>query len=424
MVFDISTDKQKFDEFVKNHPTKSHFMQSVGWGELCEQSRGQTAYYTSLKDDKGEIKAAALLLLHKPSFFPAYFYCPCGFVIDFNDKQLLEEFTKKLFAFAKSKRVMSVTIDPDIERWEIGKDGKPTDENAKQNPVHDELLSLGFVHGGHNLGFEKKLPRYSFRIDLERDETLIKKSVVGNVMKNNRKGETYPSEISIGTSENIDDFYRLIKITGERDNFFSYSKQYYQDFYDVLNQNGMAEIFVGTVYPKQIKNSLVQKLKENEKRLETVVKQQYIDEANATKARLERELLSYETKAEQYPESYVAAAHIVVNYGEHSWAVHAASDNAFFETFINQRVYLDKIMQSKKRGSVWLDQFGTVGDPQNHKLKMLHEFKRQFGGRYVEFLGEYDLPINKSAYYSYKKIFPTYRYLRFTAKEILQKIRG
>ncbi len=423
MIFDYTTDKEQFDLFVKNHPTKSHFMQSVGYGELCEKAKGQTAYYTSLKDDDGNIKAAALLLYNKPSLFPGYFYCPRGFVIDFNDNQLLDEFIKKVAAFAKLKKVMSITIDPDIERWDISKDGKPIDQ-SKQNPLHQTLLSYGFVHGGYNLGFEKNLPRFSFRIDLTPEQDFVMKRVDNQITKAVRKGETYPSDVSIGNSENIEDFYRLIKATGERDNFFSYSKSYYQHFYDTLAAHDMAKIFVGKVYPKEIKLSLEQKLLQNEKRLETLVKPNLINEAVATKARLEKELVAYETKASKFPESYITSAHIIVCYGKHSWAVHAGSDNAFTETFINKRVYLKKMLFCKQNNSVWLDQFGTIGDPENHKLKSLHEFKKQYGGRYVEFIGEYDLPINKPAYLAYKKIFPAYRYLRFTAKEILQKIKG
>ena len=29
----INIDKEKYDNFVKNHKTKSHFLQSLSWGE-------------------------------------------------------------------------------------------------------------------------------------------------------------------------------------------------------------------------------------------------------------------------------------------------------------------------------------------------------------------------------------------------------
>ena len=50
------------------------------------------------------------------------------------------------------------------------------------------------------------------------------------------------------------------------------------------------------------------------------------------------------------------------------------------------------------------DLFGTIGDPKTtyKNLAGLHEFKRKFGGEYIEFLGEFDL-INKPVWY---KILP------------------
>ena len=41
------------------------------------------------------------------------------------------------------------------------------------------------------------------------------------------------------------------------------------------------------------------------------------------------------------------------------------------------------------------DQFGTIGDlSENNKRLGLHEFKKKFGGDYIEFIGEFDL-VNK-----------------------------
>ncbi len=424
MIFDINTDKTLFDEFVKNHPTKSHFMQSVAWGELCEKTKAQKPYHISLKDDYGNIKAAALVLVCKPRFFPSFLYCPRGFVMDFEDTELLNEFVKNIYEFAKTKRAMSLTIDPDIERWDIGKDGKPKDKKAKQTPVHENLLSLGFIHSGYNLGFENKLPRFTFRIDLEKEESEIKKAVSKSAMKDIKKGEAYPSTVSISQGNNGDDFYRLMQKTGTRDKFFCYSNEYYKSFYEVLSKHGMAKMFIGSVYPKEIVKMLAKKLEQTTQSLENEDKPDVAAALLATKNRLEREFLKYRQRLQNYPESYVAAAQIVVEYGGHTWAVHGGSDDEFFETFINKRVYIEKILDSKRSGNVWFDQFGTIGDPENHKLKQLHKFKQNFGGRYIEFIGEYDLPINKMAYFLFKKSLPLYRAFRFKTKGLFQKIGG
>lgn len=44
----------------------------------------------------------------------SYFYAPRGFIIDYNDEELVKEMTKKVAEFAKKKKGIFVKIDPDI----------------------------------------------------------------------------------------------------------------------------------------------------------------------------------------------------------------------------------------------------------------------------------------------------------------------
>ena len=83
----------KFDEFVRNNKYKSHFLQSAAWGELSKEKRNLTPYYLGLVDEKGNILAATLLLQKHLPLNLCYFYAPRGYVIDFNDFELLKSFT-------------------------------------------------------------------------------------------------------------------------------------------------------------------------------------------------------------------------------------------------------------------------------------------------------------------------------------------
>ena len=40
----INIDKEKYDNFVKNHKTKSHFLQSLSWGEFSKTKFSQPLY--------------------------------------------------------------------------------------------------------------------------------------------------------------------------------------------------------------------------------------------------------------------------------------------------------------------------------------------------------------------------------------------
>jgi lipid II:glycine glycyltransferase (peptidoglycan interpeptide bridge formation enzyme) len=54
-------EKEKFDEYVKNHKTKSHFLQSLSWGEFSKIKKNLTPYYLGLVNEQDEIVAATLL---------------------------------------------------------------------------------------------------------------------------------------------------------------------------------------------------------------------------------------------------------------------------------------------------------------------------------------------------------------------------
>lgn len=422
MTFISSLDKTEYSQFISSHQEKAHFMQSVGWGEFNRIERGLKPYYVGLKDDNGELQAVALLLERKPFLFPSYFYSPSGFVIDFSNIDLLETFCEQLKAFCKEKRVMFLKVDPDVELREIDEDGNALENNLRDNsPFIEEMKKIGFSHLGFNKEFEGRQPRYTFRIDLQRDKEEIRSSIRGNVLKNVRKCEkNYETEIYIGDENDIDNLYRLINETSLRDNFYSFSKRFYTNFYKVLNEYSMVKLYMGKTYIKKTIDKLREQLKEVEKQKESYTKPQRIKEAEITKNRLLEEISEFSELQKKYGEEAITSAHLVVNYQNKAWAVHAGSASDMNQTFLNNRVYLYKIMDQKDSGAVFLDQFGTVGNWKDSKHRSLHEFKRQFGGRYIEFVGEFDLVIRRFWYNIYTKVLPRYRSFLFDIKAILR----
>ena len=67
-------EKEKYDEFVATHKKKSHFLQSLSWGELALAKKNLTPHYLGLIDDKDNVVASALLLEKKLPLKKTYFY--------------------------------------------------------------------------------------------------------------------------------------------------------------------------------------------------------------------------------------------------------------------------------------------------------------------------------------------------------------
>ena len=95
-------EKEKFDEFVKENPYKSHFLQSVSWGEFSKTKKNYTPFYLGLVNEDDQLVAATLLLQKHLPLNYCYFYAPRGYVLDFHKKELVKTMTSKVIDFAKS----------------------------------------------------------------------------------------------------------------------------------------------------------------------------------------------------------------------------------------------------------------------------------------------------------------------------------
>ena len=420
MKFIQQVEISRFDEFVRRHPTKSHFMQSAAWGELCQKQKGFKPEYVGLEADNGELVAAALLLGRRPTGFPLYYYCPRGPVLDYSDRELLFEFLGAIRDFAKSRRAMFVKFDPDIALRYILDDGSTDPTMPENSSLIDELKAFGCIHMGFNREFEGRQPRYTFRIDLTPDDAEIDRRFTGNLLKNVKKSRRYACEVVHGTGADVKELHRLIGITSERDDFVGYGEDYYQSFFDILSSHDMATLYLGRVYPAKTVENLRAELAALLQKRTQLKKEGPLHESELSEQRLLREIETFEKYAAEFPQGATISAHLVVRYGDKAWAVHAGSDKRMSETFINNRVYYEKIHEAKANGALLLDQFGTVGDPENSHLRSLHEFKKQFGGRYIEFIGEFDLPTRPAWRWLYAHALPLYRRARISLKLALR----
>ena len=75
--------------------------------------------------------------------------------------------------------------------------------------------------------------------------------------------------------------------------------------------------------------------------------------------------------------------------------------------FPNYLVYQKQITDSFNEGYKVFDVFGTIGDPNSSShLVGLHDFKKKWGGEYIEFIGEFDYILKPFLNFIYTKIIP------------------
>ncbi len=427
-------EKEEFDEYVKNHKTKSHFLQSLSWGEFSKTKKNLIPYYLGLVDDENEIQAATLLLEKKLPLNYTYFYAPRGFVIDFKNKELVRNMTKKVVEFAKKKKAIFVKIDPDLIKEQTNY-LEEVSKNKDYNELFNTLKECGFKHLGFTKNFETMQPRYTFRIDLNQTLEEIENHFSKTTKQRIAKAKKLNTEVSIGTEKDLGEFYHLMTLTEDRKNFISYTEDYYNTLYEIFNgnKNSKATIFLGKVHINKTLKVLENDLKKINDQISILPidnlsksAKNKLKELTRQKENTTKEIEKYKEYRKQYGNDITLSAHMIIEYGDKAWVLYAGNHNILTETYVNYYTYSEHIRYCKEKGIKIYDQFGTIGDlSKDNPCLGLHEFKKKFGGDYVEFIGEWDYITNHFMYFIFTKLVPIYRKFirKRSKKELKNEIR-
>lgn len=426
----VNLEKEEYENFVKSSK-KSHFLQSYAWGEFSKKEKHLTPYYLGLKKNKEIIATALLLQKHLP-FNYSYFYSPRGFVLDYENSEIFHNMTKEIIKFIKQKKGIFLKVDPDIIRKSYNY--KDEENNITPNPdkIFEMIINSGFKHLGFTKNFETNEPRYTFRIDLTQSLDDIKDHFSKTTKQRINKAIKLKTKVEIASEKDLDEFYHLMTLTEERKDFVSYSKEYYKTLYKIFNIDNKMTLFLGKVNLTDILTDLNKEKKEIENNIKELPQENLsksnknkLKELNKRLDKLKEDIEKYQEYKEKYGNIVTLNAHMIIEYADKAWVLYAGNHNILTETYANYHTYLKHLEFCKERGLKIYDQFGTVGDlDKNNKRLGLHEFKKKFGGDYIEFLGEFDYITNKLMYILFTKLVPFYRKLirKKSQKEIKNEV--
>ena len=186
--------------------------------------------------------------------------------------------------------------------------------------------------------------------------------------------------------------------------------------------------------PVTVRNLAIKALEKNYKRIIDQISILPIDNlSKSAKAKLTeltkqkeniiQEISKYKEYKKEQGNDITLSAHMIIEYGDKAWVLYAGNHNILSETYVNYNTYYEHIKYCKEKGIKIYDQFGTIGDLSKDNPRLgLHEFKKKFGGDYIEFLGEWDFVTNKLMYLVFTKLVPFYRSLiRKRSKEKLNQ---
>ena len=388
---------------------KSHFLGSHAWAEVSAK-RNWTPFLVGVKKD-GKLAATALLLKKDLPAGYSYFYIPRGFVMDYSDRELLAEVTKRVDVFCRGHKSLYFKIDPDIKLHTIDGEGNMIEGEDNEDLV-EFLRSIGYSRKPLNYLFEAQQPRFTFRIPTESDIDTVRGRYEKIVKRRLKQAAADGVEIVEGTREEIPEFVRLMAMTEKRQGFYAHDTSYYQYFYDIMDKYGMVDLYFAKIdipkLVKQLEEELVSLEEEKKTWLESLSKKaagkvKTIEEKIKAD---EKQLASLKSGPQ---EVLTTSAQLLVTYAGKVWTLYAGNDMDYGKFYSNYAMFDFCVSEAVRREAKFLDAFGTVGkeglDP---ALDGLHEFKKRWGGEFTEFIGEFDYVQNKTMYFFYSKLIPIY----------------
>lgn len=416
----VELNEREYREFTNKN--QAHFLESYDWG-LVSKTRGYKVYYLGLKD-KNKILGSALVLEKKLLFNYTRFYIPRGFTIDYKNLDLLKEMTKGLKKFAKEKKAIFVRIDPAIKLHTINEEAEVIDGENNYDIVNN-LEKSGFKHLKLTKFFETNQPRFTFRIDLSGNLEDIENRYSSTTKSRIKKAINSEVFVEKGDKSDIKEFGRLMELTEKRQDFYSHDTKYFETFYDIFSKSDMVDLYLGKINIKKLKTKLLNEKESYENELNEL---KDIDNKKANNRRkeiyknLESLNKQLESLANTKEDIVVASSYLIVKYNGFAWALYAANDMNYKTMYANYLVYKTQIEDSYNNGIKIFDVFGTIGDPNaNSNLLGLHDFKKKWGGEYTEFIGEFDLVLNKLLYFLYEKLIPMYH--KLVNKRLKKKVK-
>ena len=390
----VEINKDEFNNLADNFTCKN-FFQTSNMGSSLE-SRGKKVYYLALKDNK-DINALAMVYEGNIFLGKKEFICLKGFLADYNNFEIVKEFSEKLLDFVIKHNGYKLTIDPYIIEAQRDIDGKIVENGNNNYKVIEYLKELGYTKSKVDTQV-----RYNFCLDLENK---TKEEIFKNFKQNTRnlinRALREGVEITNLKYEELPTFKQITEETCKRREFPDKSLEYYQSMYKAFQDKVVFKLARLNInkhleYLNNLKKDYEEKISKiqgsNKK------KDNYEFELNNVKKKIE--------KAQNLPSDngYLnLAASMFMLYGNETIYLFSGSNDLYNEyggPYLIQWNIIEYAIENKYKRHNF---FGILNyDDPNSKDYGVYLFKKGFNGYVEELIGEYYICSNSLVSKVYK----------------------
>lgn len=404
----ITLDEQQFDNFSKNHKY-SNYYQTSSYGKTMKEN-GFNIHYLGIKDENSKIIGASLIVYKEIFMGKKIAYAPRGILTDYKDRPLLQEMAHKLKQVLGKQGFLILRMDPYIPATVRNKNGKVINMNKDINDIMKNIKSASFKYKGQNKFFENELSRYEAICPLEEDIRIIFKNLSKRTRHKINRSVGCGITIFNDKEKNVDKLYEFIKDKTEL------SKKYIEDlvknfqksniYFAVLNTDSFV-IEAKKRYEKELEKNdqLATKIQNIRQKIDTI-KPKYLNakmESDKLINIYKKDLVLATELLKRYPEGFIIGSALTIEYNNTSNFIIDGFDKNYSHLNCTYLIKWFIINEAKQKELKYVNFNAIVGEfKKENPYKQLNELKLGFNTIPTEYIGEFELILNKFNYTLYK----------------------
>ncbi len=419
MKFITNVDQKRFYAFSIRHPL-NHYSKTSSFIAF-KKPEFYAGDLLGVEDESGELIATALMLHKKTKVpFSQFSYCQYGFNLDYENQELLSFFLDHLKEYAKQKGSFFLRIDPNITRLEHEKDGQLKEGGFNHEYVTNLFIENGYKHLGYNYGYSGNwMSRFTYRLDLDRPWKDILKGIKRCSQYTN-KNEQRDVRVHKADISELPVLCEGQEELSKKLGFEPYGLEYFQKLWKCYAP--YVHYYVVSTNFHTAKYNLLQLIQEETKKLETMKDEKKKAPIMKSIEAMQKEVHQIEENGLDIDQEVDLGAKFIIMQGENVWNVNMYTKKTlmnFRAAFALHRYAIEDLYQ---QGAKTYDFEGISGslDPKDEYYGQ-QDFKKSFGGDFLEFLGEFDAIFDEKKYQRWFKADHLYRRVRRKLRYIFNK---
>ena len=405
---------REFDEFSRHHPLTTYH-QTSAWAEVKKYTGWEHRFWGLRKE--GKLAAATLVLRKTAGKVFKLYYAPRGFLIDFEDTELLKEFSAEVVKKVREEGGFVLRVDPYIDTRLLDEDANPVPGGYDHSGLIKTMEKLGYTYRLDENGEPLTTIVHTIYVldikDKTEEEILASfRSKTRQIIHNYPKNGVIVRKL---TREELPKFKDLMERTSERKGFVDRSLGYYETVYDAFSKDGSVGFMAAEIDINQTIESVKKRMDESnvvynrltERKNKNPEKFKAQGQLDETVARLEagkRKLEEYEALKAKYGDKALLSVNMDFFWGDREVvAVFGGNDPELFGLNGQYALYWEMIKEAKRRGC---ERFNFMGIPdditESDPMWGVYQTKKAYHGRVEKLIGEFDYVIRPAVYSLYK----------------------